>query len=187
MSGDVRTEFRTHRAAGGRLGRCSPLFGIWPLTWLSVAFSASSYSKPSFPWKQTATLSFSMHCTHHWWLQQNTYFKTLSFSKKVEETTWAGLLLHPRLRNDLLNIDPISPVNTTAVQVAPWLEIVMNKGEINTVLNARHRSLRQMELKWDEVKGQTAANPGDTVAPTHVKWNWLHREGPDSAANLLFF
>lgn len=70
------------------------------------------------------------------------------------------------MRNDLLNIDPISPDTTRAVQVAPWLEIVMNKGDSNTVVNAHHRSLRQMELTWDKVKGETAANTGDRVAPT---------------------
>lgn len=111
----------------------------------------------------------------------------LSFSRESRRQREPAILLHPRLRNDLFKIDPISPANTTAVQVAQWLEIVINKGESNTVLNARHCSLRQMELKWDEVKGQTAANTGGRVALTHVKRNWLHREGPDSAANLLFF
>lgn len=79
--GPFRFRFRLrHSAVGQVVICCLPLFLIWLLTWLSVAFSASSYSKPSFPWEQTATVIFSTYCKLSWWSQQTQHF--VSFSTK---------------------------------------------------------------------------------------------------------
>lgn len=121
-------EFRTHRireTAGSLLTFVRDL--TFDLTFCRL-FSFFLL-KAFFPLKANSDTQF-FHALHALLMVtakhvfQDTFFR---FQRKSRRRREPAILLHPRLRNDLLNIDPTLPVNITGVQVALRLEIVISK------------------------------------------------------------